>query len=74
MKKLLLAISIVLSLTSCKKNDAGCGTCQGTGTVNCDSNGCTYILPILFDDGHFSNVSVNENTWTNTLEGERICF
>lgn len=74
MKKLLLIVAISISILSCKKENVGCGTCQGTGTVTCDSYGCIYKLPILFDDGHFANVSVNESTWTNTLEGDRICF
>lgn len=75
MKKTLFAITIALSLISCSKEKVkGCGVCKGTGTVDCNQYGCTYTLPILFDDGTFKDVNVTESTWTNTLEGEKICF
>jgi hypothetical protein len=75
MKKILMIIAIGILLTSCAKEKvAGCGTCKGAGTVNCDTYGCTYTLPVLFDDGHFSDVNVTEYTWTHTFEGDRICF
>ena len=75
MKKTLLALMIVASTISCKKEKvSGCGVCKGTGTVDCNQYGCTYTLPILFDNGVFKDVNVTESTWTNTLEGERICF
>ena len=72
MKKIIVLLAICA--ISCKKQQVGCGTCKGTGTVDCNQYGCTYTLPILFDDGHFEDVKVNESTWLNTLEGERICF
>lgn len=75
MKKLLLVLSLALIIVSCKKqNVSGCGTCKGTGKVDCNQYGCTYTLPILFDDGSFRDVSVTEYTWTHTFEGDRICF
>ena len=75
MKKTLFALMIIASTISCKKEKvSGCGVCKGTGTVNCDQYGCTYTLPILFDDGTFKDVNVTESTWTNTIEGDRICF
>lgn len=75
MKKLLLLFMIAITMLSCKKERvAGCGTCKGSGDVTCDTYGCTYTLPVLFDDGHFSDVSVTEYTWLHTFEGDRICF
>lgn len=75
MKKLLICIGIIISLASCSKQKvSGCGVCKGTGTVDCNQYGCTYTLPILFDNGTFKDVNVDQNTWINTLEGERICF
>lgn len=75
MKKVLLGLMIIAISTSCKKEKvAGCGVCKGSGTVDCNQYGCTYTLPILFDDGTFKDVNVTESTWINTSEGERICF
>lgn len=76
MKKVLLGLMIIaISTISCKKEKVkGCGVCKGSGTVDCNQYGCTYTLPILFDDGTFKDVNVTESTWINTSEGERICF
>lgn len=74
MKKILTSLAIIIALSSCEKQPVGCGTCKGTGTIDCSSGTCIYRLPILFDDGHFSDVSVSQDTWINTTEGERICF
>jgi len=75
MKKILLVLLVSAIMMACKKEKpAGCGVCQGTGTVDCNQYGCTYTLPILFNDGHFANVNVTESTWTNTFEGDQICF
>jgi hypothetical protein len=73
MKKISFIALLLLVLTSCKK-ESGCGVCVGVGTIDCSSTPCSYYLPVRFDDGHFSNVSVNSDTWVNTLEGERVCF
>jgi hypothetical protein len=75
MKKTLFGLALILTFASCSKEKVkGCGVCKGTGTVNCDQYGCTYTLPILFDDGTFKDVNVTESTWNSTLEGDRICF
>jgi len=75
MRKSLLLLAILFSLASCKKEEVGCGTCTGTGQVDCSgSSGCRYWLPIRFDDGHSSNVEVDEYTWIHTLTDDRICF
>lgn len=71
---MLFSLLIIASIISCKKQQVGCGVCKGTGTVDCNQYGCTYTLPILFDDGHFKDVKVDERTWLNTFEGDRICF
>lgn len=73
MKKLLSIGLCIVLLASCKK-ERGCGVVVGSGSVNCSGSTCTYKLPVKFDDGHWADVSVDEYTWINTLEGERICF
>lgn len=73
MRKVILVMLVTISTASCKK-ESGCGKCVGTGEVDCTYSPCTYTLPVQFDDGHFSNVSVSEDTWLHTLEGERVCF
>lgn len=73
MKKLLLASSIVLTLLSCEK-PKGCGTCVGTGYIDTGGTINTYYLPIHWDNGTTTTVSVDYDTWVNTLPGEKICF
>jgi hypothetical protein len=75
MKKILVILLAVILFTSCAKEKvSGCGTCTGFGSVDYSSGVTQYYLPIRWDDGHSSNVQVDESTWVNTLSGDRICF
>jgi hypothetical protein len=73
MKKLFLALAIAMTLFSCEK-PKGCGVCVGTGYIDSSGSSITYYLPIKWDNGTTTTISVDYDTWVNTMPGERICF
>jgi hypothetical protein len=76
MKKAIAILGIsLLMFASCEKEVTGCGEVTGTGRIDCTLSGdCYYYLPVRFDSGVSKEVSVDYNTWINSLPGERICF
>lgn len=74
MKKLILSALTIFTLFSCKKPVEGCGVCVGTGYIDVSGTVNTYYLPVKWDNGTTTTISVDYDTWVNTLPGERICF
>jgi len=77
MKKFLLVLVLLVSLSSCYVEPpyySQCGQVVGPGYVEYTTWGSRYWLPIRMYSGYVMDVVVDEYTWFNSVTGSRICF
>ena len=77
MKKFLLVLALLVSLSSCYVEPpyySQCGQVVGPGYVEYTTWGSRYWLPIRMYSGYVMDVVVDEYTWYHSCTGSRICF
>jgi len=74
MKKLLLILTLSLSLISCVKIEPySCGVVVDYGSIRCDRWDCYYYLPIRYESGYIINIMVSEYDWYYYRPGYYYC-
>jgi len=74
MKKLLIISMLALCFASCQNENTYCGKVSEKYLLH-KNNGGTHNVVFYCDSLHkFVNVSVTEDCYVNTKEGEIVCF
>lgn len=77
MKKLIVAVTLLILLASCEKQFEGqCGVVKKhyIELNQYATGGFQYMLTVKFDSGKTRNVQVDEYTYFNFAAGSKICF